>query len=188
MKKVEKILAPTDLSELSRVGLEYALELARGWGAEVTVYHVANAADLVNYKASSLEDLLNKHRKLLADLLNEHFAELLPLVEVRQKVDVGSPAPNILDEAEKEASDLIVMSTHGRTGLAHVLMGSVTEEVVRNAACPVFSIHPPKPRRQRENTSREPGRGPSFSAICFQLRVRLVFVTPTAVADDWWLR
>ena len=46
MKKVEKILAPTDLSELSRVGLEYALELARGWGAEVTVYHVANPVEL----------------------------------------------------------------------------------------------------------------------------------------------
>ena len=149
MKKVEKILAPTDLSELSRVGLDYALELARGWGAEVTVYHVANAAELANYKAFSLEDLLNKHEKSVAGFLNENFAELLPLVEVRQKVAMGSPAENILDEAEREGSDLIVMSTHGRTGLAHVLMGSVTEQVVRNAVCPVFSIHPPKPRPQR---------------------------------------
>jgi len=149
MKKVEKILAPTDLSELSRVGLDYALELARGWGAEVTVYHVANAAELANYKAFSLEDLLNKHEKSVAGFLNTHFAELLRLVEVRQKVAMGSPAENILDEAEREGSDLIVMSTHGRTGLAHVLMGSVTEQVVRNAACPVFSIHPPKPRPQR---------------------------------------
>jgi nucleotide-binding universal stress UspA family protein len=149
MKKVEKILAPTDLSELSTVGLEYALELARGWGAEVTVYHVANAAELANYKASSLDDLLNKHRKSLADLLNKNFAELLPLVEVRQKVEIGSPATNILEESEREGSDLIVMSTHGRTGLAHVLMGSVTEQVVRNAVCPVFSVHPPKPRQQK---------------------------------------
>jgi universal stress protein A len=147
MKKVEKILAPTDLSELSRVGLEYAL--ARGWGAEVTVYHVANAAELANYKAYSLEDLLNKHRKSLGQFLNENFAELLPLVEVRQKVEIGSPATNIVDEAERETSDLIVMSTHGRTGLAHVLMGSVTEQVVRNAACPVFSIHPPQPRKEK---------------------------------------
>jgi nucleotide-binding universal stress UspA family protein len=149
MKKVEKILAPTDLSELSTVGLEYALELARGWGAEVTVYHVANAAELANYKASSLDDLLNKHRKSLADLLNKNFAELLPLVEVRQKVEIGSPATNNLEESEREGSDLIVMSTHGRTGLAHVLMGSVTEQVVRNAVCPVFSVHPPKPRQQK---------------------------------------
>jgi universal stress protein A len=150
MKKVEKILAPTDLSELSRVGLEYALELARGWGAEVTVYHVANAAELASYKAYSLDDLLNKHRTTLSQFLNENFAELLPLVEVRQKVEIGSPATNILEEAEKEASDLIVMSTHGRTGLAHVLMGSVTEQVVRNAACPVFSVHPAKARKDRE--------------------------------------
>ena len=107
------------------------MELARGWGAEVTVYHVANAAELVNYKAYSLDDLLDKHRKSLAQFLNENFAELLPLVEVRQKVAIGSPATNILEEAEREASDLIVMSTHGRTGLAHVLMGSITEQVVR---------------------------------------------------------
>ena len=149
MKKVEKILAPTDLSELSRVGLEYALELARGWGAEVTVYHLANAAELASYKASSMEDLLSKHRQILEQFLNESFAELLPLVEVRQKVEIGSPATNILDEAEREGSDLIVMSTHGRTGLAHVLMGSVTEQVVRNAACPVFSVHPPQPRKAK---------------------------------------
>jgi nucleotide-binding universal stress UspA family protein len=147
MKKVEKILAPTDLSELSAVGMEYALELARGWGAEVTVYHVANAAELANYKAYSMDDLLNKHRQNLGQFLNDHFAELLPLVEVRQKVEVGSPATNILEEAEREGSDLIVMSTHGRTGLAHMLMGSVTEQVVRNACCPVFSVHPAQPRK-----------------------------------------
>ena len=149
MKKVEKILAPTDLSELSRIGLEYALELARGWSAEVTVYHVANAAELANYKAASLDDLLEKHRKSLGEFLSRHFAELLPLVEVRQKVEIGSPANNVLEESEREGSDLIVMSTHGRTGLAHVLMGSVTEQVVRNAVCPVFSVHPPKPRQQK---------------------------------------
>jgi nucleotide-binding universal stress UspA family protein len=149
MKRVEKILAPTDLSELSRVGLEYSLELARGWGAEVTVYHVANAAELASYKAGSLEDLLAKHRQNLNQFLSENFAELLPLVEVHEKVEIGSPATNIIDEAEKQGHDLIVMSTHGRTGLAHMLMGSVTEQVVRNAVCPVFSIHPPKPRKDR---------------------------------------
>jgi nucleotide-binding universal stress UspA family protein len=148
MKKVEKIFAPTDLSELSGVGLEYALELARGWGGEVTVYLVANAADLASYKASSLEDLLMKRQQDLSRFLNEHFAGILPLVEVHEKVEIGSPATNIVAEAEKQGSDLIVMSTHGRTGLAHVLMGSVTEEVVRNAACPVLSIHSPKSSKE----------------------------------------
>jgi nucleotide-binding universal stress UspA family protein len=150
MKKVEKILAPTDLSEISRLGLEYALELARGWGAEVIVYHVANPAELASYKAHSIDDLLARHEKTLEEFLNQNFAELLPLVEVRRKVEIGSPATNILDEAEREKSDLIVMSTHGRSGLAHVLMGSVTEQVVRNASCPVFSVHLPKSREQAD--------------------------------------
>jgi nucleotide-binding universal stress UspA family protein len=144
MKKVEKILAPTDLSEISRLGLSYAFDLARGWGAELTVYHVTDAAELANYKAASLQDLIDKRTKALAQHLNEHFAELLPLVELHTKVDVGSAADSIVAEADKEGSDLIVMSTHGRTGLAHMLMGSVTEHVVRNANCPVFSVHPPR--------------------------------------------
>jgi nucleotide-binding universal stress UspA family protein len=154
MKKVEKILAPTDLSELSRVGLEYVLELARGWRAEVTVYLVANAAELASYKASSLEDLLARQQQALSGFLKEHFAELLPLVEVHERVEIGSPATNIVAEAAKQGSDLIVMSTHGRTGLAHVLMGSVTEEVVRNAVCPVFSVHAPKSRKEVDRAVR----------------------------------
>jgi nucleotide-binding universal stress UspA family protein len=144
MKKFEKILAPTDLSEISRIGLTYAFDLARGWGAELTVYHVTDAAELANYRSSSLQDLIEKREKALSQHLSEHFPELLPLVEVRTKVDVGSAPDKILAEAEKQGSDLIVMSTHGRTGLAHMLMGSVTEYVVRNASCPVFSVHPPR--------------------------------------------
>jgi len=144
MNKIEKILAPTDLSELSALGVRYALELSRGWGAEVTVYHIADGAELASCKAFSLQDLVEKHKKSLSQFLTDHFAELLPLVEVREKVEVGEPAASILAEAEKAGSDLIVMSTHGRTGLAHLLMGSVTEEVVRNAVCPVFSVHAPK--------------------------------------------
>ena len=144
MKKIEKILAPTDLSGLSILGLRYALELARGWGAEVTVYQVTDATELASYKARSLDDLIEKHKKALREFLNDNFAELLPLIEVREKVEVGSPAQSIVAEAEKEGSDLIVMSTHGRTGLSHLLMGSVTEKVVRSAVCPVFSVHQPR--------------------------------------------
>lgn len=144
MKKIEKILAPTDLSELSRLGLEYALELGRGWGSAVTVYHVADAAELGNYKASSLQDLVEKHQRTVSQFLNQHFGDLLPLVEVKEKVEIGSPAANILAAAERDGIDLIVMSTHGRTGLSHLLMGSVTEEIVRRAPCPVFSVHPPR--------------------------------------------
>jgi nucleotide-binding universal stress UspA family protein len=144
MKKIEKILAPTDMSDLSCLGVGYALELARGWGASVTVYHVADAAELANYKARSLDGLIERHQQALAQFLTEHFAELLASVAVTNKVEIGTPASNIVAEAEKSRYDLIVMSTHGRTGIAHMLMGSVTEQVLRNATCPVFSVRPPK--------------------------------------------
>lgn len=144
MKKIEKILAPTDLSELSCLGMSYALELARGWGSSVTVYHVADAAELANYKARSLDGLIERQQQALSEFLNENFAELLASVVVASKVEIGTPASNIVAEAEKSGYDLIVMSTHGRTGFAHMLIGSVTEQVLRNATCPVFSVRPPK--------------------------------------------
>ena len=144
MKKIEKILAPTDLSEFSGFGVGYALELARGWGAAVTVYLVADAAELVNYKASSLEGLIERQQQALAQFLKQNFADMLTSLEVREVVEVGTPASSIVAEADRSGYDLIVMSTHGRTGIAHMLIGSVTEQVLRNATCPVFSVHPPK--------------------------------------------
>ena len=144
MKKIEKILAPTDMSELSCLGVSYALELARGWSASVTVYHVADAAELATYKARSLDGLIERHQQSLSQFLKQKFADMLASLEVHEKVEIGEPASNILAEAEKSGYDLIVMSTHGRTGLAHLLMGSVTEQVIRNATCPVFSVHQPK--------------------------------------------
>ena len=147
MKKVEKILAPTDLSALSCLGVRYALELARGWGAVVTVFHTADVSEITNYKARSIPDLMTKHQQALTRFLHENFADLLPLVEVREKVELGSPETAIVEEAERGGMDLIVISTHGRTGLSHMLMGSVTEKVVRFAPCPVFSVHQPRPRQ-----------------------------------------
>ena len=144
VKKIEKILAPTDLSELSCLGISYALELARGWGASVTVYHVADAAELAAYKARSLDGLIERHQQSLSQFLKQHFADSLASVEVREVVEIGTPASNIVAEADKSGYDLIVMSTRGRTGIAHMLIGSVTEQVLRNATCPVFSVRPPK--------------------------------------------
>jgi nucleotide-binding universal stress UspA family protein len=66
------------------------------------------------------------------------------VVEVRQKIELGNPYSNIADLAEREAVDLIVMSTHGRTGLDHILLGSVTEKVIAHAPCPVLAIPAPK--------------------------------------------
>ena len=153
METIKKILAPTDLSELSRVGVRYALNLARAVGAEVTVYHVVNYGELIQYGEEMKErvrirtsrppsHVLERYQLALARFLNDHFSDLIPWVKIREKVEMGTPDKDIVEEAKTQGVDLIVISTHGRTGLSHILMGSVTEKVVRNASCPVLSIRP----------------------------------------------
>ena len=151
--EIRKILAPTDLSKLSLAGVRYALELARDSGAEVIVYHVVSYDEITRTQRGSDEDttdfasrspqqLLERHHQALKSFLEESCSDLLPLIAAREKVELGKPDKNIIEQAAKEAADLIVISTHGRTGLSHMLLGSVTEKVVREAICPVLSIRP----------------------------------------------
>jgi len=143
MKKFTKIIAPTDLSELSCLGLRYALELAREQSAEIIVLHVIPIGEdwlSTREESAPVRDLMAKERAALDNFLREKFAEFFNLIELRQRVEVGGPYANIAELAEREGADLIVMSTHGRTGLEHMLMGSVTEKVVARAPCPVLSI------------------------------------------------
>lgn len=149
MEKIKKILAPTDLSELSRAGVRYALNLARALGAEVTVYHVVDQEDLMQSPNSVLE----RYQLALARFLNDHFSDLTPWLKVREKLEIGRPEENIVERARKEGSDLIVISTHGGTGLSHVFVGSVTEKVVRTAPCPVLSIHPQQAEKTTQKTA-----------------------------------
>lgn len=150
MNQIKKILAPTDLSELSKAGVRYALNFASSVGAEVIVYHAVNYDEIMRYGREFSNrtntpppgELVEGYERTLKRFLENHFSDLLPLVETRQIVELGSPARNIVEWAEAEGVDLIVISTHGRTGLSHMLMGSVTEKVVRIARCPVLSIHP----------------------------------------------
>lgn len=154
MNHVKKILAPTDLSKLSLTGLRYAFNLARSFGAEVTVYHVINRDEIMQFSEQlkrfgnpvaigrHTENLLEESQDALSHFLQDNLADLLPLVEVRTKVEMGLPYKNIVERAREDGADMIVMSTHGRTGFSHVLLGSVTEKVVRTAPCPVVSIHP----------------------------------------------
>jgi universal stress protein A len=145
MDKIKRILAPTDLSELSAAGVSYALELGRAVGAAVTVYHAIGTEELMGQDyLRPLPPVLETYESALARFLKDHCPDLLPLVEVHTKVEIGVADINIVEEAKKEATDLIVISTHGRTGLSHILVGSVTERVVRHAPCPVLSIRPEK--------------------------------------------
>ncbi len=148
MEKLKKILAPTDISELSRAGVRRALEMAKSDGAEVIVYHVVRHPILFHDDFASapdfplIEDIIEERKGLLEDYMKRHFADLTPSLKVSTMVEMGIHYRAILDKATKENVDLIVMSTHGRTGLTHMLIGSVTERVVREAICPVLSIRP----------------------------------------------
>lgn len=164
MDRIKKILAPTDLSELSQVGVRYALNLARTLSAEVTVYHVVDSNEIArygekirrglgDYQFSPGAPILDQYQLALSRFLNEHFSDLLPRVKLREKVEMGLPEKNIVEEAKKEGVDLIIISTHGRTGLSHMLLGSVTEKVVRTAPCPVLSIRPAEEQKASQKVA-----------------------------------
>jgi nucleotide-binding universal stress UspA family protein len=160
MLTIKKILAPTDLSELSEDGVRMALEIAKSRGAEVTVYHVIDNEEarrhhglfrdrsLAHLEANRIINLVEERKRLLATFLRDKFPDLLSDVKISQDVQVGVPYRKIIDRAAEEGADLIVMSTHGKSGLLHGLIGSVAEIVVRLASCPVVSVHPTKRRHE----------------------------------------
>lgn len=152
MWKVKKILAPTDLSELSLAGLRAALELAESQDAEVIVYSVVKGPDAYARQPESLtpgsigvrpvEEILTARTEEVQACLQQAFPDLLRKIKVRCAANLGSPDENIVEKAAQEGIDIIVMSTQGRTGLGRMLLGSVTEKVVRHSPCQVLSVRP----------------------------------------------
>lgn len=143
MTITQNILVPTDFSAAARYGIVKAAELAREVGAKVTLCHVLDPSPLTPFGEpdgthSLGPDAEKAIHAALTQILEEHFAD------VPQKktaiIMSQSAAEGICSYAEKEATDLIVVSTHGRTGLAHLLIGSVAERLVRHAPCPVLSV------------------------------------------------
>jgi nucleotide-binding universal stress UspA family protein len=130
--------------------------MAADRGAEVVVYNVLGYEETRLVPALEdwapvdpaviprVEEIVADRKVQLRKYLEENFADLLSKVKARSEVGVGVAYQRIVEKAAAEGVDLIVMSTHGRTGFLHVLIGSVTEKVVRMAACPVLSVHPAK--------------------------------------------
>ena len=143
---IRHILAPTDFSDSSKKALSDAFELARTFGATLSLLHVLEPSPYLGEFT-----LPNMGEELLGDLERQAsaaLAQVLPeaqqaKIEVTRAVAIGSPSQKIVETAEAEHVDLILMATHGRTGLSHLLIGSVAERVVRTAPCPVLTIRPP---------------------------------------------
>ncbi len=139
MKSPKRILVPIDMSVLSITALQYAEDIAEHFQAEITVLYVAETDDpqAKFRKAGNENDKAIKSS--LSHLLLDHNVVTQSLrIEIRH----GSPAAEIVKATIDLPTDLIIMCTHGRSGLSHMLMGSVAEKVVRLAACPVLTIKP----------------------------------------------
>jgi len=160
MLAVHTILHPTDLSDRSQYAFWLAGALSRDYGARLIVLHVAEvpATAYGGVEAAPLlvstdpEGLLAAAQKQL-DRLQAPQANL----RLERRVEQGIPVSEILRVAQETKADLIVMGTHGRTGLRRLLMGSVAEQVVRRAPCPVLTVKTPFPETvPAEDVAAEP--------------------------------
>jgi nucleotide-binding universal stress UspA family protein len=136
------ILHPTDFSERSRSAFQLACALARDHGGRVIVLHVYPPP--VAYG----EEVARRQPKRYDQVLEAELRRLQapdPRVSVEHRLVEGETAAEIVRLANEAGCDLIVMGTHGRTGLRRVLMGSVAEEVMRLAPCPVLTVKMPFP-------------------------------------------
>jgi nucleotide-binding universal stress UspA family protein len=140
MIALKKVLIPHDFSETSEAAVRYAIALAHNFGAQLYLIHVSDkarfemATEFPLGLDGTLEDAVRE--RMLKILSPREQVEFKPVFEFRS----GSPAAEIVKFAREQNIDLIVMGTHGRGFVAHVVMGSVAEKVVRTAPCPVLTV------------------------------------------------
>ena len=146
MTAITRILVPVDFSTHADRAFEFALSLARSFHAYVELLHVVEDPFAAGGWGSEvyLSDIDGLRERAIADAstrLDDIRAALSAQdVPVVVTVRMGRPAQTIVDYAQAVHADLIVMGTHGRTGFAHLFVGSVAERVVRAAACPVLTV------------------------------------------------
>jgi nucleotide-binding universal stress UspA family protein len=140
---IKKILIPTDGSPNAKAAVAKGLDLAKLLTAEVTVLNVVDMSSFIGYgDALSLPNLLPIMKKEGHDIVEEAQQEGGRRgVHVDTRVETGTPAHKIVEIAKDY--DLIVMGSLGRTGMSHLLLGSVAERVVRHAECPVLIVRRP---------------------------------------------
>jgi nucleotide-binding universal stress UspA family protein len=142
--RVRRIVVPVDFSEYAELAITYAKELTALYGAEMHLLHVVDEVIYPDFYppvmpsgGSITEELRDQSMTRMKRLL-----ETVPGAETGAQIHAraGRAAPAIVEFAEAQAADLIVIASHGLTGIRHILLGSVTEQVVRRAPCPVFTV------------------------------------------------
>ena len=137
MTHIKKVLAPIDFSAYSDHAFEIAWSLARDYAGSLVLLHVV-PPPIVTPESGYVMSTLDESDEALKKLRQMKCAG--PAVPVECVGRMGDAATEILDVARKSNCDLIVIGTHGRTGLRRLLMGSVAEAVLRNAPCPVLTV------------------------------------------------
>ncbi len=144
MDKVKRILVAVDFSAVSANALRHAAALARQLGAAIDVFNALPMTDIEMHPNASAEHMdemiqiaLEKRRAKLSRFVKQHAADL---GTVNESVRLGRPVDLVNDMAKQSHADLIVIGTHGRTGLKNLLVGSVAESVLRHADIPVVCI------------------------------------------------
>jgi universal stress protein A len=147
MRPFRRILFPTDFSDYAEDAWSYATRFAKDFAAELHLLHVVSPSpplvytEGMAYDPKDMEDTRVADARTALDRLVGTGGDLGLVVQ--SFVCTGVPFHEILQYARSRDIDLIVMATHGRTGLAHALLGSVTEKIVRSAPCPVLTIRHP---------------------------------------------
>jgi nucleotide-binding universal stress UspA family protein len=153
MLPVRTILLPMDFSRLSRYAFRLAAALAKDYGARLIVLHVG-PAPVVPYLPGMLPIDIEAHTAEIGRRLSRLHLEAQDLLLDCRATLATDVAAEILRVTGAERCDLIVMGTHGRTGLKRALLGSVAEEVLRTAPCPVLTVNAPVPMARGSGESR----------------------------------
>ena len=155
--RLTRILAPTDLSKYSGFAMEWAAYMAQCMRADLLLLHVIPEEEgkimeevigegaVVQISKGIRQNVVEERQKRLVEQYEMVVSrEIKASLKVEQMVRIGFPFLEIIRVAKEKDVDLIVLGTHGRTGLAHALIGSVAEKVVHHAHCPVLSVKHPQ--------------------------------------------
>lgn len=146
---IKSILCPVDFSDSSDHALTYAIALAQSYEATLKLLHVVQPPLMSvpgdpmvpEFSSEVMEDITAASQRRLDEIAAKTREQV---ASVETKIATGSPFVEIITFAKDQNVDLIVVGTHGRTGLAHVMIGSVAEKVVRKAPCPVLTVKHPE--------------------------------------------
>jgi len=183
---ITRILVPLDFSASSSRALDYAHGLAQRLGAALHLVHVCEVATMMTPGLDAYAIAYSDWSQRLGEEAEKELTnttKALGDVTVTTEVLFGSPASSIVEAADTNNADMIVMGTHGHGAVMHVLMGNVAERVVRAAACPVLTIREPKPLTERAVAK------PTVAAIVASILVAAVMfgpgLAPAASAQEY---